>query len=83
MLREANTTTLINRIRKRQTFFGHVMRREKIKHLVATGMIEGKCSREKQHQKMLDGLTKRLKVRRVIEALKVTRDRDAWKVMIA
>ena len=32
---------------------------------------------------MLDGLTKRLKVGRVTEALKAVRDRDAWKIMIA
>ena len=32
---------------------------------------------------MLDGLTKWLKVGRVTEALEASRDRDAWKVMIA
>ena len=37
------TRSLINKICKCQaTFFGHVMRREKLKHLVTTGMIEGK-----------------------------------------
>ena len=78
-LREADTTrSLINRIRKRQaTFFGHVMRREKLEHLVKTGMIEGKRSRGKQREKMLDGQRKRLKEGRVTEALTATRDRDA------
>ena len=57
------TRSLINRISKKQvTFFGHVMRRKKLEHLVTTGMIEGKCSWGKQHEKMLDGLTKWLKV---------------------
>ena len=48
MLREADTKrSLINRISKRQaTFFGHVMRREKLEHSVTTGMVEGK-KREK------------------------------------
>ena len=46
-------------------------------------MTEGKRSMGKQGEKMLDGLTKWLKVGRVTEALKATRDRDAWKVMIA
>ena len=46
-------------------------------------MIEGKCSRGKQREKMLDGLTKWFKVGRMIEALKVMWDTDAWKVMIA
>ena len=31
---------------------------------------------------MLDGLTKWLNVRRVIDTLKTMRDRDVWKVMI-
>ena len=40
------TRCLKNIIRKRQaTFFGHVMRREKLEHLVTTGMIVGKCSK--------------------------------------
>ena len=56
------------------------MRREKLEQLVTTGMFKGKPSREKHHEKMLDGLTKWLEVGRVTEALKVTRDREAWKV---
>ena len=52
------------------------MKREKPKHLVTTGMMVGKCSREKQREKMLDGLTKWLKVGGVTEALKVMKDRD-------
>ena len=51
------TRLLINRICINQaTFFSHVMRREKLEHLMTTGMIEGKCSREKQSKKMLNGL---------------------------
>ena len=41
-----------------------------------------KCSMVKQREKMLDGLTKWLKVGRVTDALKVTTHRDVWKVMI-
>ena len=59
------------------------MRREKLEHLVTTGRIEGKRSREKQLEKMMDGLTMWFKVRRVTDALKATRDRDVWKVMTA
>ena len=40
-------------------------------------------SRRKQREKMLDGLTKCLKVGRVTEEFKATRERDALKVMIA
>ena len=63
--------------------FGHVMGREKLEHLVTTGMIEGIRSKGKQREKMLDRVTKRLEVGRVIDALKVTIDRDAWEVKIA
>ena len=50
---------------------------------MTTGVIVGKHSRGKQSQIMLDGLTQWIKVGRVIEALKTTRDRDSWEVMIA
>ena len=52
------------------------MRRDKLEHLVTTGMVEGNFSRGKQPEKMLDGLTKWLKIGRVTDALKVERDRD-------
>ena len=57
LLQEADTTRFsINRISKCQaTFFGHVKRREKVQNLVTTGMI---VVVPKQHQKMLDGLSK-------------------------
>ena len=64
------------------TFFDHVMRREKLEHLVTTGMIEGRRSRGKQGEKVLDGQKQWLKVGRVTEALKATGDRDVQKVMI-
>ena len=50
VLKEAHTSrALVNKIRTRQTtFFGHVMRREKLEHLITTGMIEGKRSRGKK-----------------------------------
>ena len=59
------------------------MRREKLEHLVTTGMVERKRSRGKRREKMFDRLTKWLKVGRMTEAVKATRDRDAGKVMIA
>ena len=85
VLREVETTrSFIKRIHKCQaTVFGHVMRREKLEHLVATGMIEGERSRGKRREKMLDGLGNWLKVGTVTEALKAPRDRDVWKVMMA
>ena len=58
------------------------MRREKLEYHVTSGMIEGKCSRRKQQEKMLNGLTKWLKVGQVTDALQAMKDRDVWKVMI-
>ena len=58
------------------------MGRKKLQQLVTTGSIEERRSRGKQRGKMLGGLTNWLKVGRVTQALKATRNRDAWKVMI-
>ena len=52
-------SSLINR--NTQTFFGRVIKREKLENLLATGMIQGK-RRRKQQEKMLYGLTKGLNV---------------------
>ena len=65
------------------TFFGHVMRREKLEHLITIGMMEGKRSRGKQREKMTDGLANWLGAGKVVEILKATRDRGIWKDMIA
>ena len=50
---------------------------------MTTGVIVGKRSRGKQRQNMMDGLTQWIKVGRVTETLKTTRERDSWEVMIA
>ena len=72
----------MNRIRKRQaTFLRHVMRREKLENLERNEKIGEKLRRGKQREKMVDGLTKWLKIRRVTDTLKATTDRDAWKVI--
>ena len=85
VLKETHTSrALVNKIRTRQTtFFGHVMRREKLQHLITTGMMEGKRSRGKQRETMTDGLVNWLGAGKVVEILKATRDRGIWKDMIA
>ena len=85
VLKEAHASrALVNRFRTRQTtFFGHVMRREKLEHLITTGMMEGKRSRGKQREKMTDGLVNWLGAGKVVEILKATRDRGIWKDIIA
>ena len=85
VLKEAVTErSLLNRIRKRQaTFFGHVMRREKMEYDITTGMLEGNRSRGRPREKMLDGLTSWLKVEKVTGILRAAKDRDVWREMIA
>ncbi|GFO10187.1 hypothetical protein PoB_003669200 [Plakobranchus ocellatus] len=63
--------------------FGHVMRREKLENLVTTGMLEGKRSRGKQREKLIEGLTDWLKAGKSLEAIEATKDRKKWRTMIA
>ena len=58
--------------------------REELKHLVTTSMIEEESSREKNSVKRY-WMDKKsgVKVRRKTEALKATRGKGGWKVMIA
>ncbi|GFO06590.1 calpain-7 [Plakobranchus ocellatus] len=62
---------------------GHVMRREKLENLVTTGMLEGKRSRGKQREKLIEGLTDWLKAGKSLEAIEATKDRKKWRTMIA
>ncbi|GFO35692.1 endonuclease-reverse transcriptase [Plakobranchus ocellatus] len=56
VLNEANKRrSLVRTIRKRQaTFRDHVMRRGKLEHLVTTGKFEGKRSRGRQREEIMD-----------------------------
>ncbi|GFO39519.1 retrovirus-related pol polyprotein from type-1 retrotransposable element r2 [Plakobranchus ocellatus] len=82
---EANKRrSLVRTIRKRQaTFLGHVMRREKLEHLVTKGQLEGKRSRGRQMEKITDGLATWLGPGRVTETLTAVKDWDLWRYMIA
>ncbi|GFO37936.1 hypothetical protein PoB_006444100 [Plakobranchus ocellatus] len=85
VLNEANKRrSLVRTIRKRQaTFLGHVMRRGKLEHLVTTGKFEGKRSRGRQRQKIMDGLATWLGTGKVLDTLTAVKDRDLWRDMIA
>ncbi|GFS10149.1 hypothetical protein ElyMa_003054400 [Elysia marginata] len=77
---------VINRIRKRQaTFFGHIMRRERQEHLVTTGMFMGRrgIGRGRLHEKTTDRLASWLGVGSTVEMIKMTREHDVWRGMIA
>ncbi|GFO49126.1 hypothetical protein PoB_007563100 [Plakobranchus ocellatus] len=76
--------SLVRTIRKRQaTFLGHVMIREKLEHLVTTGKFEGKRSRGRQREKIMDGLATWLRPGKVSDILAAVKDRDLWRDMIA
>ncbi|GFO33887.1 eukaryotic translation initiation factor 3 subunit f [Plakobranchus ocellatus] len=81
VLNEANKRrSLVRTIRKRQaTFLGHVMRRGKLEHLE----IEGKRSRGRQREKIMDGLPTWLGPGKVSDILAAVKDRDLWRDMIA
>ncbi|GFO00473.1 RNA-directed DNA polymerase from mobile element jockey [Plakobranchus ocellatus] len=85
VLNEANKRrSLIRTIRKRQaTFLDHVMRRGKLEHLVTTGKFEGKRSRGRQREKIMDGLATWLGPGKVSDILAAVKDRDLWRDMIA
>ncbi|GFN78636.1 endonuclease-reverse transcriptase [Plakobranchus ocellatus] len=85
VLKETESTrSLMNRVRRRQAkFVGHIMRREGLENLVTTGRMEGKKSRGRQREKMLDGMTSWMGTKRVTDALSESWDRESWKDMIA
>ena len=56
--RAGTTRSLVKKTRKRQAvFFGHVMRRKELEHLVTTRKMDGKRSRGRQREKILDSMT--------------------------
>ncbi|GFO06435.1 endonuclease-reverse transcriptase [Plakobranchus ocellatus] len=87
VLNEANKRRSMVRtiiiIRKRQaTFLGHVMRRGKLEHLVTTGKFEGKRSRGRQREKIMDRLATWLGPGKVSDILAAVKDRDLWRDII-
>ncbi|GFN91315.1 hypothetical protein PoB_001782100 [Plakobranchus ocellatus] len=52
-------------------------------NLVTTGMLEGKCSKGKQREKLIEGMTDWLKAGKSLEAIEATKDRKKWRIMIA
>ncbi|GFO24561.1 hypothetical protein PoB_005106600 [Plakobranchus ocellatus] len=47
------------------------------------GMLEGKRSRGKQREKLIEGLADWLKAGKSLEAIEATKDRKKWRTMIA
>ena len=78
------TRSLVKEARKRQAvFFGHVMRRKELEHLVTTGKIDGKRSRGRQREKILDSMTVWLQKDKPIQTISCTLNRERWRSMVA
>ncbi|GFN75699.1 hypothetical protein PoB_000220500 [Plakobranchus ocellatus] len=58
----------------------HLPRKNIIKRSI---MLEGKRSRGKQREKLIEGLTDWLKAGKSLEAIEATKDRKKWRTMIA
>ena len=80
VLKRAGTgRRLLNIIRKRQSvFFGHVMRREGMELVVTAGKIQGKRSRGRQREKMIDGLAAWLD-EKTATLTRVAQNRERWR----
>ncbi|GFN78527.1 endonuclease-reverse transcriptase [Plakobranchus ocellatus] len=85
VLEEAHTTRLlISKIRKRQaTFFGHVMRKRKVRESCNNRNVGRKTQWGKTTRKLIEGLTDWLKAGKSLEAIEATKDRKKWRTMIA
>ena len=85
VLEGAGTTrSLVKEERKRQAvFFGHVMRRKELEHLVTTGKIDGKRSRGRQREKILDSMTVWLQKDKPMQTMSCTSNRERWRSMVA
>ena len=78
------TRSLVNRIRKQQaTFFGHILRRKGLEHLVVTGKMEGRRGRGRQREQMIDSLAAWMDIDKTASAISTAKDRAVWKDMIA
>ncbi|GFN98481.1 histone-lysine N-methyltransferase SETMAR [Plakobranchus ocellatus] len=56
------------------------MRSERLENLVTTGMLEGKRSRGKQREKLIEGLADWLKAGKSLEAIEATKDRKTLRL---
>ena len=80
----AHTRQLLNNTHKRKAkFIGHVLRKEKLKHLITTGKLDGRRGRGRQREKILDKLTRWMRTEGAAETITAARDREKWRLMTA
>ena len=49
---------LVDIVRRKMSFLGHVLRKEEMEHLVVTGFVDGKCARGRQRETFITYLGK-------------------------
>ncbi|GFR93791.1 retrovirus-related Pol polyprotein LINE-1 [Elysia marginata] len=80
---ELSKRSVLHKIRKRQaTFFGHIMRQEKLENVIITGMMTGRRFRGRQRERLTDGMVKWLGVSSVVAMLQKTKMRQEWRGLI-
>ena len=79
----SHSRQLVRNMRRRQAkFVGHIIRKEEMENLVTTGKLDGKRSRGRQREKILDGLTAWMKTPRATDTIRTAKDRVKWRSMI-
>ena len=75
--------TLANKIRSHQaSFFGQVMRRHDLEHLITTAKVIGKRSRGRPREKILDCMKRWTGVNKAVDLIIMSEDRDLWRDMV-
>ena len=84
VLNEAGETIklLITTRRRQAKFFGHVMGRKQLEHLVTTGKLNGKRCRGRQRQKILGMLADWMGHQKPRKLISFTDDRVNWRAII-
>ena len=83
----SHVTKIIDMRTRQLSFLGHVMRKEGLENLALTGRVEGKRGRGRRRQNWMLSLKNWLEEQGVIheeaELLKLTKNRELWRVLIA
>ena len=75
--------TLMKTVTSRQaSFFGHVIRKGEMEHLVTTAKIEGRRARGRQRMTYTESLCGRMDVQKM-DMVRAATDRKVWKAMTA
>ena len=84
-MEEAGLTIIIisQQNKKTASYFGHILRRKGLEHLVIIGKMEGRRGRGRQRKQMIDSLAAWMDIDKTASAISAAKDRVVWKDMIA